>query len=588
MSATRAGLVRGRRASERAVWIVALGLCLGVPLVSRGDEVRSDDRYLLSATEDRLWLVAPEMREGRRVSRIYNRTRGRSFGPGQVLSRRVGAIVADGDSLLTFFDDGAVYRYWSDGSAPVAERVLPRQTIPLDLAAGGGRVWAIVASDIAEQLEREATSRPADTKAKEPNARVAGTEFHAGGAPLSLIAYDGHAWHAVAALPVEVTLPTKARLRPRLVAAEGRLFLFATGERGRIRAYTSAVGGGGWESAGGFAVPRLAALWAVEVNHRPVVVTAAEVEAGREQAGAWRRGSEGEAWRKAALRLSVVAEGEGAGVVRYEAAGGFNQHIAILGRGAAGDVVVRFGRLGDTPVEPSISISRIIGGRAVREQIDNMIQGGALVLLIVILTGLFAFRRGATVRPVPLPPGYAPALRGQRLLAWFVDFAPFALISAQKLGVSWREGLAALGRWGVTPSAETLLPEDRILYWWGLTVLGYTAYALTMELWTGRTVGKVLFGERLLSERGTPPRAWQVIVRNAVRPIELLPQFWVFAMLVLVSRNRQRMGDIFAWTVVVRGRRLGPEVPRGGGGSGSRELGGGVDEHHGGDKKGRT
>jgi uncharacterized RDD family membrane protein YckC len=82
---------------------------------------------------------------------------------------------------------------------------------------------------------------------------------------------------------------------------------------------------------------------------------------------------------------------------------------------------------------------------------------------------------------------------------------------------------------------------------------------LVMELLTGRTVGKVLTGTRLLAETGTRPASWQILVRNALRLLELVPQFWILGLLVLLSRNRQRLGDIFARTLVVR--RAGPLEP---------------------------
>jgi uncharacterized RDD family membrane protein YckC len=45
------------------------------------------------------------------------------------------------------------------------------------------------------------------------------------------------------------------------------------------------------------------------------------------------------------------------------------------------------------------------------------------------------------------------------------------------------------------------------------------------------------------------------VVRNVLRCLELMPPFWVLGFVVVLSRNRQRVGDIFARTIVVR--RLG-------------------------------
>lgn len=129
---------------------------------------------------------------------------------------------------------------------------------------------------------------------------------------------------------------------------------------------------------------------------------------------------------------------------------------------------------------------------------------------------------------------------------------PFTIAAAGAVGIPWGEGLGTLGRWGILPAPERGLPEQDVLMWWGLSVVGYTTYSLVMELITGRTVGKLLARVRLVSEAGTRPTAGQVLTRNLTRLIEFMPQFWVFVVLVLLSRNRQRMGDIFARTVAVR------------------------------------
>ena len=90
------------------------------------------------------------------------------------------------------------------------------------------------------------------------------------------------------------------------------------------------------------------------------------------------------------------------------------------------------------------------------------------------------------------------------------------------------------------------------MLWWGIACGTSTLYALVMELLVQRTVGKLLMGTRVLSERGTAPHVLQTILRNVLRLLELMPPFWLLGFLVVLSRNRQRLGDIFARTLVVR------------------------------------
>jgi uncharacterized RDD family membrane protein YckC len=56
----------------------------------------------------------------------------------------------------------------------------------------------------------------------------------------------------------------------------------------------------------------------------------------------------------------------------------------------------------------------------------------------------------------------------------------------------------------------------------------------------------------VLSESGSVPTLRQILVRNALRLLELQPPLWILGFLVVLSRNRQRVGDLFARTVVIR------------------------------------
>jgi uncharacterized RDD family membrane protein YckC len=46
-------------------------------------------------------------------------------------------------------------------------------------------------------------------------------------------------------------------------------------------------------------------------------------------------------------------------------------------------------------------------------------------------------------------------------------------------------------------------------------------------------------------------------VRNLLRVVELLPPIWILGLVALRSRNRQRIGDALAHTLVVRSVRTG-------------------------------
>ena len=79
-------------------------------------------------------------------------------------------------------------------------------------------------------------------------------------------------------------------------------------------------------------------------------------------------------------------------------------------------------------------------------------------------------------------------------------------------------------------------------------------YFIVFELLVGATIGKLLVGVRVRSEDVGRPAAWQVIVRNLLRPIDVLPALYLIGYLVLMASGptrRQRIGDRVARTIVV-------------------------------------
>jgi uncharacterized RDD family membrane protein YckC len=72
-------------------------------------------------------------------------------------------------------------------------------------------------------------------------------------------------------------------------------------------------------------------------------------------------------------------------------------------------------------------------------------------------------------------------------------------------------------------------------------------------VWRGQTVGKKLLGLRVVDAEGMRLRFDQIVTRNLLRIIDLLPLAYVVGGLSLwFSRKCQRLGDIAANTIVVR------------------------------------
>ena len=120
-----------------------------------------------------------------------------------------------------------------------------------------------------------------------------------------------------------------------------------------------------------------------------------------------------------------------------------------------------------------------------------------------------------------------------RWLAAWIDFAVF---------------------WIVLILAELLLGSalyQRTVWLWLLVALSYYA---VLEALTGQTLGKKIVGLRVVDEGGRTPNWAQAIKRTLTRILEVNPLGGglIAALVVVLTENRQRLGDLWADTFVVR------------------------------------
>src|SRR2546428_4264883 len=97
-------------------------------------------------------------------------------------------------------------------------------------------------------------------------------------------------------------------------------------------------------------------------------------------------------------------------------------------------------------------------------------------------------------------------------------------------------------------SAGWLALVDLLIAW---------SYFIFLEwLWNGQTLGKRVFGLRVITEDGEPAPFVAVLVRNIVRTVDFLPVLYgVGLVAIIVSPRYQRLGDLAAGTFVVRAPR---------------------------------
>jgi uncharacterized RDD family membrane protein YckC len=93
-----------------------------------------------------------------------------------------------------------------------------------------------------------------------------------------------------------------------------------------------------------------------------------------------------------------------------------------------------------------------------------------------------------------------------------------------------------------------------ILLFFGISI-GYT---MALEwFWRGQTVGKKLFRLRVVDAEGLRLHASQIVIRNLVRALDILPGLYLVGGLAcLLSRRAQRLGDVAANTVVIRSPKI--------------------------------
>jgi uncharacterized RDD family membrane protein YckC len=139
---------------------------------------------------------------------------------------------------------------------------------------------------------------------------------------------------------------------------------------------------------------------------------------------------------------------------------------------------------------------------------------------------------------------------GSRSLAQGIDFFVRLGLLYVLLLVSSVFGVAV----GTTPAIVLLIV--------GLFFLIFGYPAIFEARWNGQTIGKRAFGLRVVTVEGAPVRFRHAAIRSLLQVVDFfLPPIAVTATIVsLLNRQSQRLGDVFAGTIVLR-ERTGAAFP---------------------------
>lgn len=96
------------------------------------------------------------------------------------------------------------------------------------------------------------------------------------------------------------------------------------------------------------------------------------------------------------------------------------------------------------------------------------------------------------------------------------------------------------------------MPQTTSFILLSLTPLFIILYPVLSERLFHSTFGKALLGLKVLTEEGTSPSFSTLLLRNLLSPVDLNPLSYL---LVFLGRQKQRIGDLFAGTVVIAHRK---------------------------------
>lgn len=163
--------------------------------------------------------------------------------------------------------------------------------------------------------------------------------------------------------------------------------------------------------------------------------------------------------------------------------------------------------------------------------------------------------------PERVPLAFALASIGNRFLAVAIDH--FIQYFAYIVIVWTFLSIAGAGNPLAETSGEEVLSE---MPKWTMAILIlvvfllFSGYFIFFEwLWNGQTPGKRLMKLRVIREDGRPITLWEAIARNLLRIFDAIPGFVVpiysVGLITIFFNSRdQRVGDLFAGTVVIRER----------------------------------
>ena len=588
------------------IWTAAWALVSSTTLQASDDRVVGD--LALYGNERILWICQQHPQtDGAKLLRFAYRETGergqRTETPAagrfktlplKPIVGRIALATVRGNYLHIFYQDGSHHRFsppsapssLTPGTARTVELILPGRALPQAIAADQvrNRLYALITARQAEKIPRAPTAEGADGTAaieapplpdadQQPN-EASGTdtaqdtpetgnldpESHpqreqteTNASDLVLVRYAGGRWELDRDAPVELTVECTVQA---LLARDGVIHVVyqPAADTAPPVHRVSTVPEEPWYEAAllpvtATAVP-LASGWA---DQSPVLLYGEDRASGLAVRPLRYIDDK---WESASLLLDESHEP----VILSDPAGVsfFNGKIAVARLDDQRKVQLgQWSTDGGGQLEPLVEVdvfareSQLRAKRLVRSIVP-------WIVLATLLGFVFVWRRESVVQTVPLGSGWTIARLQHRAGALFIDITIISPLWAPAVFALWRTGAPEL------PAMEQLMAtggEAPPAMIWMPAIIGgiLGVYATIFEVAMGATPGKRITGCAVVGQDGERCGVAAILIRNAVRALEF--HFAAVAILVLLTPNRQRLGDILARTLVVQAAPAPPPTP---------------------------
>lgn len=152
---------------------------------------------------------------------------------------------------------------------------------------------------------------------------------------------------------------------------------------------------------------------------------------------------------------------------------------------------------------------------------------------------------------------FALASIGNRFLAALIDHSIqiLVLLFISSIANVILEGYG-VDSWGALSSVSPELAKWAYAILIIASFLVFASYFVFFEwIWNGQTPGKRWLKLRVIREDGRPITLWEALARNLIRLFDMFPGLYSIGLITVFLSNRdQRLGDLFAGTVVIRER----------------------------------